>query len=142
MPKWDIDFNCRLNLEDHEIVSWSAKVEALAAVIRGIPMPPALQEFINRLNILRAVRGTTGIEGIELSQTEVEEIISAGPGEHVLPPSRQRAEQEVKNAEKVMLFVAKTLGEDPNRPVTEDLIRELHRLTTEGIDYPNNEHGV
>jgi Fic family protein len=41
-----------------------------------------------------------------------------------------------------MLFVAKTLNEEPNRPVTEDLIRKIHLLTTEGIDYPNNEPGV
>ena len=142
MPKWDVDFNCRLNLQDQEIVSWVAKVEALAEVIRGIPLPPGLQAMIDRLNILRAVRGTTGIEGIELSQSEVEEIISAEPGEHVLPPSRQRAEQEVRNAEQVMRFVGKTLAQDPDRPVTEDLVRTIHRLTTEGIDYPNNEPGV
>ena len=142
MPQWDVDFNCRLNLQDHDIVSWCAKVEALAEVIRGIPLPPGLQAMIDRLNILRAVRGTTGIEGIELSQSEVQEIMSAGPEEHVLPPSRQRAEQEVKNARNVMLFVAKTLNEEPNRPVTEDLIRRIHLLTTEGIDYPNNEPGV
>ena len=142
MPKWDIDFNCRLNLQDQEIVSWNAKVEALAEVIRGIPLPPGLQAMIDRLNILRAVRGTTGIEGIELSQSEVQEIMAAGPEEHVLPPSRQRAEQEVKNARNVMLFVAKTLNEEPNRPVTEDLIRRIHLLTTAGIDYPNNEPGV
>jgi len=142
MPKWDVDFNCRLNLQDQQIVSWGAKVEALAEVIRDIPLPPGLQAMIDRLNILRAVRGTTGIEGIELSQSEVEEIISAGPGEHVLPPSRQRAELEVRNAEKVMRFVAKTLAGDPNRPVTEDLVRTMHRLTTEGVDYPDNEPGV
>ena len=142
MPQWDVDFNCRLNVQDQEIVSWVAKVEALADAIRGIPLPPGLQAMIDRINILRAVRGTTGIEGIELSESEVQEIMAAGPEEHVLPPSRQRAEQEARNAEKGMRFVAKTLSEDPNRPVTEDLIRTIHRLTTEGIDYPSNEPGV
>jgi Fic family protein len=142
MPRWEIDFNCRLNAQDPEIVSNVPKVEALAKVIRGIPLPPGVQNRIDSLNILRAVRGTTGIEGTELSETEVEQIMSASPGEHVLPPSRQRAEQEAKNAQKVMIFVAQTLREDPRYPVTEALICEIHRLTTEGIDYPANEPGV
>jgi len=142
MPSWEIDFNCRLNTQDPEILSNVAKADALANVIRGIPLPPGVQQRINALNILRAVRGTTGIEGTELSETEVEQIMSAAPGEHILPPSRQRAEQEAKNAQEVMAFVADTLEQDPSHPVTEALIREIHRLTTEGIDYPANEPGV
>ena len=142
MPTWEIDFNCRLNAQDPDILSDVAKVEALAKVIRGIPLPPGVQKRIDSLNILRAVRGTTGIEGTELSETEVEQIMSAAPGEHVLPPSRQRAEQEAKNAQNVMIFVAQTLRKDPRYPITEALIREIHRLTTEGIDYPANEPGV
>jgi len=142
MPTWDVDFGCRLNTEDHEIVSNVAKVRALADVIRGIPLPPAVQRHIDSLNILRAVRGTTGIEGAELSETEVEQIISTSPQEHVLSQARQRAEQEARNANEVMIFVAETLQKDPAYPVTEDLIRAIHRLTTQGIDYPTNEPGV
>jgi Fic family protein len=142
MPTWAVSFDCHLNTEDHEIVSTVAKVTALADVIRGIPLPPGVQKYIDSLNIMRAVRGTTGIEGTELSETEVEQIISASPEGHVLPQARQRAEQETKNANNVMIFVANTLERDPNYPVTEDLIRTLHQLTTQGIDYPANDPGV
>ena len=142
MPTWDVHFDCRLNTEDYEIVSNVAKAHALADVIRGIPLPPGVQRHIDSLNIMRAVRGTTGIEGTELSETEVDQIISAPPQEHVLSQARQRAEQEARNANEVMIFVAKTLQKDPAYPVTEDLIRTIHRLTTQGIDYPTNEPGV
>jgi len=142
MPTWDVHFDCRLNTEDYEIVSNVAKAHALADVIRGIPLPPGVQRHIDSLNILRAVRGTTGIEGTELSETEVAQIISTPPKEHVLSQARQRAEQEARNANEVMIFVAKTLQKDPTYPVTEDLIRTIHRLTTQGIDYPANEPGV
>lgn len=141
MPEWHIDFNCRLNVGDPELVSWVAKIEALAKVIHGIPLPPAVQRHIDALNILRAVRGTTGIEGTEVSETEVEQII-ATPQHRVLPDSRQRAELEVRNAEHVMRFVASTLRSDPACPVTEDLICTIHRLTTENIGYPHNTPGV
>jgi Fic family protein len=119
-----------------------AKIDALAKVIHGIPLPPAVQRRIDSLNIMRAVRGTTGIEGTEVSETEVEKIILSGPGERVLSESRERAEKEVRNADKVMRFVASTLQADPETPVTEELVCTLHRLTTEGIDYQNNDPGM
>jgi Fic family protein len=142
MPTWSVNFDCRLDTEDHEIVVNVERVKALADVIRGIPLPPGMQRHIDSLNIMRAVRGTTGIEGTELSETEVEQIIAASPEEHVLPQARRRAEQEARNANDVMTYVADTLQQDPYYPVTEDLIHTLHRLTTQGIDYPANEPGV
>lgn len=142
MPSWDVDFSCRLDLQDHEVVSHVAKIDALAKVIHGIPLPPAVQRRIDSLNIMRAVRGTTGIEGTEVSEAEVEKIILAKPGEQVLSESRERAEKEVRNADKVMRSVAATLQAHPETLVTEELVCTLHRLTTEGIDYQNNDPGM
>lgn len=141
MPEWKVDFTYRVNVQDPEIVANVAKVEAMAKVIHGVPLPPGIQRQIDSLNIMRAVRGTTGIEGTEVSETEVEQIMESSD-QQVLPSSRQRAEQEVRNAERVMRFVAETLRRDPNKVVTEDLIREIHRITTEKISYPANEPGV
>ncbi len=141
MPAWAVTFDMRLDVGAPDIVRAAARIEALASVIRGIPIPPGVQAAMDRLNILRAVRGTTGIEGTELSEEEVERIMDAPPGQRVLPPSREREEKEARNAEKVMRFVAECLGQEPAHPVTQDLIRRLHRLTTEGIRYERNEPG-
>ena len=141
MPQWEVDFDCRLNLDDPEIVSNVATVNALSKVIHGIPLPPGLQRHIDSLNILRAVRGTTGIEGTEVSESEVEEIIAAAPDKPVLPNFRQRAEQEVRNAQHVMEFVSNRLRKDPTHPITEELISMIHLLTTENIDYERNVPG-
>jgi Fic family protein len=142
MAYWEVDFNCRFDVNGPEIVSKVARVDALAKVIHGIPLPPAVQRRIDALNIVRAVRGTTGIEGTEVSESEVERIISAPPEQPVLADTRQRAEQEVRNAEHVMRFVDYLLRQDPNHPVTEDLVRKIHQLTTENIEYEANEPGV
>lgn len=142
MPQWNVDFDCRVDLQDLEIATSVFKVDALAKVIHGVPLPPAVQMHIDSLNILRAVRGTTGIEGTEVSEDEVRQIMVAAPEEHVLSESRQRAEQEVRNAEKVLRYVAKVLTDNPSEPVTENLICKMHELTTKGIDYPANEPGV
>ncbi len=142
MPEWDVHFDCRVDLQEPEIVASVARVDALARVIRGIPLPPGAQKRIDSLNIIRAVRGTTGIEGTEVSETEVERIIAAPQEKQVLSDARRRAEREVRNADQVMRFVAQTLRNDPTRPVTEELVKTIHRLTTEGIDYEANEPGV
>ena len=142
MPQWEVSFDCRLNDQDTEIVAAVAKVDALAKVIHRIPLPPAVQRHIDALNIMRAVRGTTGIEGTEVSESEVEQIISAAPTKSVLPESRKRDEQEVRNAEHVMRFIAYVLRSEPDHPVTEELVHTIHRLTTENIDYPHNEPGM
>ena len=84
MPRWEIDFDMRLRVDDPSVVRLVAKVEALASVIRGIPLPPHVQRRLDSLNVLRAVRGTTGIEGTELSEEEVAEILSAPPEEIIL----------------------------------------------------------
>jgi len=95
---------------------------------------------LDRLNISRAVRGTTGIEGADLSEEEVARVLDSE--ENVLGQARSREEREARNAAAVMRLVAKVLGDDPDRPLTEALICELHRLTTEGIDYPHNTPGA
>jgi hypothetical protein len=140
MPTWDVDFTLHIGLTDYKVVSGGARAEALAHVVRGIPIPPAVYERLDRLNISRAVRGTTGIEWADLSAEEVERVmLSDEPC--VLGQAKAREEREARNAAAVMRMVSTALAQDPNQPVTEDLIRELHRLTTEGIAYPNNTPG-
>jgi len=142
MPAWDVSFDLRVGIDEPEVVRAVARIEGMAGLVCSIPLPPAAQQRIDRLNILRAVVGTTGIEGAELTEEEVGRIIDAPPGASVLPPSRRREEMEGRNAERVMRSVAEALNEDPTLPVTEQLICTLHRLTTEGIDYPHNEPGI
>lgn len=118
-----------------------AQVHALARVIRGIPIPPYVQQRLDRLNILRAVRGTTGIEGTELSEEEVGLVVDSPPGGAPLGPGREREEQEVRNAEALMRYVGQYLEHNPTARVTEELILEFHRILTQGISYPHNEPG-
>jgi Fic family protein len=141
MPKWDVSFDTRVHETAAEIVTAVARIDALAGVIRNIPIPPGVQSKIDALNILRAVRGTTGIEGIELSDEEVAKIMRSPPTKRALPASREREEKEVRNAEQVMRFVVEAVRKEPSTPLTEQLVCKFHELTTKGIDYPNNRPG-
>lgn len=141
MPSWDVNFNVRVRYGDPEVAQLTAQVDALASVIRGIPIAPSVQQRLNRLNIIRAVRGTTGIEGTEFSEAEIEEILASPPSEMTLPQTRRREEQEVRNAEALMLDVAKRLQRAPHFPLTEQLIRNFHAILTREISYEHNEPG-
>lgn len=141
MPRWTVRFDLRLNLADERLLKAVYRAEALATVIRGIPLPPETRRGLDRLNIIRAVRGTTGIEGSDLSADEVDRIDAATTSALVLGPAREREEKEARNALNVMHVVARRIDAEPLLPLTEPLIRELHALTTTGISYPSNEPG-
>lgn len=141
MPRWDVHFEMRVNTEDPEMLRLLVKVDAMASVIRDIPIPPYVQSRLDNLNMVRAVRGTTGIEGTEVSEEEVEEILLTPAGQQVLPRNRARDEQEVRNANEVMGYVAERLRAEPTGPLTEELVRDFHRTVTQDIGYPHNAPG-
>ena len=126
---------------DRQIVEDLAKVHALAGVIRGIPIPPSVQRRLDRLNILRAVQGTTGIEGTELSEEEIDLVVESSPGDAPLGLGREREEQEVRNAEALMRYVAEYVEYNPTAPISEALISRFHEILTQDISYPHNEPG-
>ncbi len=142
MPRWDAHFNMRVNSSHPRILQTVAQIKALASVIRNIPIPPHVQERLDHLNVLRAVRGTTGIEGTELSEEEVSKILQVPPRQRVLPRSRAREEKEVRNAHVLMRRVGQMLSTNPDAPLSEALIHLFHKILTEEIEYPYNTPGL
>ena len=141
MPEWEVSFDLPLDVNDRTIRDALKECEARLDAIRGVPIQPAILGAFNTLNIARAVRGTTGLEGTQVSEEEVGRILDSDRDETVLPPNRQREEREVRNAAAVMEYVKTVLHGRPDAPLTEDLIREIHRLTTDGIPYGQNVPG-
>ena len=141
MPRWDVNFEMRVNTQDPEVVRLLFKVDAMVLVIRHIPIPPYVQNRLDNLNIMRAVRGTIAIEGTEVSEEEVEEILRTPADQQVLPRNRAGDEQEVRNANEVMRYVTERLKEAPSAPLTEELVRHFHRTITQDIGYPHNTPG-
>ena len=142
MPRWNIHFQPYVELRDPELLQLVARVEALAGLVATIPLPPAMRAEADRLNIMRAVRGTTGIEGANLTEGEVGDILAADPtGEPVLGVARAREEAEARNAGRVMDYIRDTLTADPDAGLVEEHVLEMHALTTNGIDYRNNVPG-
>ena len=72
----------------------------------------------------------------------MQEVLGAPPTEPVLSGGREREEREVRNADHLMREVAAYLDRWPNAPLTEDIVRWLHQMVTDGIDYPGNVPGT
>ena len=143
MPRWPIHFHAYVDPGDAELQQLVARIEALAGLVEAIPLPPSLRAEADRLNIARAVRGTTGIEGADLTEGEVGDILAADPdGGPVLGEARAREETEARNAARVMDYIRDAVAADPDGDLTEAHVREMHRLTTDGIDYRNNAPGA
>lgn len=141
MPSWDVRFDLHVDMASPELLQAVYEAQALSRVIQGIPLKPATRERLNRLNILRAVRGTTGIEGSDLTEEDVAAVLGAPESQSVLPPSRAREEMEVRNARRVMSFVATVLDAEPGRALSETLVEEMHEIMTRDIRYENNVPG-
>lgn len=140
MTSWNVHFGLTIKYDNPDLIRLVERAHALSTMIREVPIPPYLQLKLDAINVMRAVRGTTGIEGAAASTEEVQKIM-ASPEEISLPKSRERDEQEIKNAAAVMYFVAHLIGMRPDLPITQELICTIHKLTTSKIDYSNNMPG-
>jgi len=141
MPRWDVHFDLVADMSAPGALERLVAAKSLAIAVREIPVPPHVQRRLHALNIVRAVRGTTGIEGTELSEDEVSRVLSAPADRPVLDAARRREEREVRNAGALKDLVENLLRQNPEARLSEPLIREFHRVLTDGIDYPNNEPG-
>ncbi len=141
MPRWNVNFDLRVNRDHRELIQDLALVKSLSRTIQEIPVPPSIQERLHALNIARAVRGTTGIEGTELTEAEVSDVLTSDAASQVLSATRQREEREVRNANALMRFVEQVLRTDPDHRLSERLIRKFHEILTTGIEYEHNQPG-
>ena len=141
MPRWSVHFDLAADMSAPDALERLVAAKSLSIAVREIPVPPHVQRRLHALNIVRAVRGTAGIEGTELSEDEVSRVLAAPADQPVLDAARQREEREVRNARALKNLVENLLRRNPEMRLSESLIREFHRVLTDGIDYPNNEPG-
>lgn len=139
MPTWPIRFDLNIDGSNIELLECAARIQAMASVIRKIPIPPSIQKKIDHLNILRAVRGTTAIEGNSLDEEAIAKLIETP--EAPSPEKLDKEEREVVNAAKAMGYITQTLTKFPDRPLTQDVIREIHQIITQDIPYTHNAPG-
>jgi Fic family protein len=156
LPRWDVIFDPRIEF-NRELLELLVKIEAFKLSTSKIPLPPNFRKTLNTLNIVRQIRGTTGIEGNTLEEGNIEKLITERnqlkegndegsmeeirEAEEAAKPERTQEEQEVINAHNVLNFIRDIVNRNPEGIITEDLIKKLHYLNTEQCHYPGNVPG-
>ncbi|MFA5867315.1 MAG: Fic family protein [Actinomycetota bacterium] len=128
--RWKVIFEPKL---DPRFLSFLLnRIDAFAHFLREMPMAPGEREELDRLNIIRAIRGTTGIEGNRLDEELIEEVLIRHDD---TPLSLE--EQEVLNAEAVMKYI-RSRKPMPYMKLTETIIKEIHAQITLDCNYKGN----
>ena len=115
-----------------------ALVEAKAAVRALITLPyqKSWVEALQELQLKREVAGTSRIEGAEFTERELEEAIRPNATPEEL---RTRSQRQARAA----MLTYRWIAELPtDRPITAELVREVHRRVVTGCDEDHCPPGV
>jgi Fic family protein len=116
----------------------TALVEAKAAVqaLTTLPYQKSWVEALQELQLKREVAGTSRIEGAEFTERELDEAVRP----NVSPEELRTRSQRQANA---AMRTYRWIGELPaDRPISADLVREVHRRLVTGCDEDHCPPGV
>jgi Fic family protein len=134
--RWEINFNPTISDDNlRELLPLFVEVEAFRKSVLKLPIPPGLSRKINKINIVRQIKGTTGIEGNTLTEEQINDVLDSPIKEN----AQNNEEQEVRNAYKIIEFIKGYTGDKIH--ISEDLIKQLHVLNTDGCIYDINVPG-
>ncbi|HEV3261273.1 MAG TPA: Fic family protein [Gemmataceae bacterium] len=134
MTNWDaFDFNLKFQadaLREHLI-----SIEAYRLSLNRLHLPKEWKTDLQKLYIVRAVHGTTAIEGNPLSEQEVSRQLARGPGNG----RRDQLHRQTENAAAAFRWVEEHF--DTPRPFLLPDILTIHKIITTGSDEHENDPG-
>jgi Fic family protein len=115
-----------------------ALVEAKAAVraLTTLPYQKSWVEALQELQLKREVAGTSRIEGAEFTERELEEAVRPNVSPEEL---RTRSQRQANAAMRTYRWIGELAAD---RPISADLVREVHRQLVTGCDEDHCPPGV
>lgn len=132
---WEtFSFDYILNQQD--LFSDLIAIEGHKQAALNLVLPPEWQAQLDRLNRVRAVHGTTAIEGNPFTEAEVDlQIFGQPQGRDSRRLSREQL--QIRNAERAQEWVSHRFAPG-SAPVTPEDLLTMHRLITEESDEGGN----
>jgi len=115
----------------NKILKNIGSIEASREVIDHAPLLPYYEKEFQKDAIVRTVHYGTHIEGNELNLSQAEKVLD---GQDV--PARERDIQEIINYRKVMQYIDQYQKSNIKNQISEEDIREIHKLTVDKILEP------
>ncbi len=115
----------------------SFEADILYKTISDLPILPGISSRLDEQLIIRSIFGTAAIEGNPLGEPEVENLLS----DPAPPKTTTMVKQEILNLKKAYDFVDKEVVIGKGFQLSEDVVKKIHFLITDGIDYGRNVPG-
>lgn len=123
----------RVNLGEAPYSLWVllGEVRSKCEHIAGVPLQPAIAQFLSSVYLIKGVHATTAIEGNTLSEDQIREHLE---GRLRLPPSQEYQRREVDNLVNTFNRIAEQLMKAPARQrITPELICWFNAKVLEGL---------
>ena len=111
----------------NKIINHIAEISAARELILNAPILPQWEVKLRKEAILKMAHHSTSIEGNRLTLEQVENLLA---GEEV--PAWEKDKIEVENYVKVLEYIDR-LGSEGEQRIAEEIILEIHWLTTKGL---------
>ena len=128
-------FDYRLRLE--ALTPGLIRIEASREAAVNLVLPPDWKTQLDRLNRVRAVHGTTALEGNPLSETEVGRQMDLLAASSTAPATTSRDQRQVQNAGRAQDWIRQRFTPTAAPLRRTDVLR-MHELITEGADETDN----
>ena len=135
-------FSFEYHLDMTGLTARLISIEAHRQAADHLILAPEWKDQLDRLNRVRAVHGTTALEGNPLSEAEVSYQMDLVGQEEGSPSSRLAKEQrQIRNATRAQAWVRNRFAPGTS-PLGIDDILTMHRMLTVGSDENNNVPGA
>ena len=131
-------FEHRVRLD--RLTSHLIRIEASREAALNLVLPPDWKTQLDQLNRVRAVHGTTALEGNPLSEAEVRRQMDLLASASAPPAGPSRDQRQVLNAGRAQDWVRRRFTPDSPPLRRADILR-MHELITEGSDETDNVPG-
>ena len=138
---WE-DFSFDFRLDQQDMAGDLISIEAYKQAALNLVLPPEWSNQLDRLNRVRAVYGTTALEGNPLSEAEVDyqmEIVEQ-EGDKVSESRISKEQLQIRNAARAQAWIKKRFYPG-SPPVDLGDILTMHKTITDRSDETNNVPG-
>lgn len=116
-------------------------IDGYRRAVERILIPNAWKTKLNRLNRIRAIHGTTAIEGNLLSEDQVRDLLDSTNSEPDIDTAYSADQLQVRNAGRAQEWIRKRINSPRKTALGLDDLLHLHKLVTQGERISKNVPG-
>lgn len=123
-----------------DLFGYFVNIEAYKEAALNLVLPPDWSQKLDRLNRIRAIYGTTALEGNPLSESEVSHQIDVADDTAARSDKATKEQMQIRNASDAQKWVKERFFPE-SRPIDLSDVLQMHKMITQRSDTKNNVPG-